>query len=77
MKYKINEEANKLNIKTFKLHNNNRVSKIYTCVLCNKSVNLNDSFSNRGDHLICRECYYDKFNGNWEEALIFMGRRTK
>lgn len=74
MRFKINKKANKLNIKTFKLHYNNRASQIYTCVLCGKSVCLDDSFSNCGKRLICWECYYTKFNRDWYKVLKFMGR---
>lgn len=73
-KYKFNKEANKQNIKTFKLHYYQTEEEIYTCVLCNNLVSLHDSMSNGGDRLICTKCYYDKFD-NWHEACKFMKRR--
>ena len=51
---KINEEANKENIKIFKRYECRKSDeKRHTCVLCGKKVSIDESSSNEGHKLIC------------------------
>ncbi len=67
MKYDL--KANEDNLKIFKryfLIDNN--SKVFTCVLCNKKTSISGSTSIMGYKLICTECVYNKFDGDYSYA---------
>ena len=64
-------EINKINIKTFKYM---FFDASYKCCLCKKKVYTDESYSNRGDRLICSECYYSKFK-NTTDARKWIDRK--
>lgn len=47
----------------------NNADKIYRCVLCKKPVCLGDSYSKRGNKLICNECGAPYFHGSATQYL--------
>lgn len=53
-----NEELNKKNKRNFRFFTN----ESFNCVLCGCKCYLNESYSNKGDRLICHTCYYNKFD---------------
>lgn len=67
---KENKEINKRNIEKFKIFG---CYEDYVCCLCGIKVYTDDSYSNRGDRLICHECYYNKFV-NSKEARKWIDR---
>lgn len=68
---KINDQANKENIKIFKRYNlTNSAELRHTCVLCGKKTSINDSFSNSGAKLICWHCAYKNFKDEDGKNLL-------
>ena len=62
----INEEFDNENIKIFEDYgttcsNQNR----HTCILCGKKVSIDDSISSKGHRLICVQCAYRYFEGDY------------
>lgn len=55
----INEEADKENIKILR----------HTCVLCGKKVNIEGSVSTHGHRLICIQCVYKYFEGDYRAVF--------
>lgn len=57
------EEINKKNKQTFDKYFVKEVLKQrYNCVVCNKEISIDASYSNNGNKLICAECASTNFN---------------
>ena len=66
----INEGANKKNIELFKKYDiSNSGDPRHTCVLCGRKVNLECSVSNEGHKLICVQCVYKYFEGDYNAVF--------
>lgn len=66
----INEEANKENVRVFEQYGTNCSNELrHTCVLCDKKVNLEGSVSNLGHKLICIQCVYKYFEGDYSAVF--------
>lgn len=66
----INAEADKENIKIFKQHNIVDSGQLrHTCVLCGKKVNIDDCVSSKGHRLICTQCVYKYFEGDYSAVF--------
>lgn len=71
----INEEANKENIKIFEQYGTSDSSQLrHICVLCGKKVNIDNSVSSKGNRLICVQCAYKYFEGDYS-AVFEWNRR--
>lgn len=67
---KINEEANKENVRVFGKYDISDSGQLrHTCVLCGKKVNINDSISSKGHRLICIQCAYKYFEGDYSAVF--------
>lgn len=67
-----NKEINERNKSKFKVFG--CFSEKYICCLCGKECFTDESYSNRGDRLICHTCYYNKFN-SFVEARNWIDRK--
>lgn len=62
----IDQEVNKENIKIFRQYGTDYGDQVrHTCVLCGKKVNVEGSISNQGHKLICVQCAYKYFEGDY------------
>ena len=62
----INEEFDKENIKIFGQYGTDCSDQLrHACVLCGKKVTINGSISSRGHRLICMQCAYKYFEGDY------------
>lgn len=60
-------EIRKRNINKYKKYGlNNVYEKIYTCVICQKSTSIEESFSDAGKNLICNSCRKERFKSTDE-----------
>lgn len=67
---RMNEVANKKNIELFKKYDiSNSGDPRHTCVLCGRKVNLECSVSNEGHKLICVQCVYKYFEGDYNAVF--------
>ena len=66
----INEEVDKENIKIFGQYDISCSDQLrHTCVLCGKKVSIDDSISNKGNRLICVQCVYKYFEGDYSAVF--------
>lgn len=66
----INKEVDKENIKIFRKYGINGSNEIrHICVLCGKKVNIEGSVSIRGHRLICIQCVYKYFEGDYSAVF--------
>lgn len=73
----INEEANKENVRVFEQYGTECSNELrHTCVLCGKKVNIDDSVSSKGHRLICTQCVYKYFEGDYS-AVFEWNRRIE
>lgn len=73
---KIDEEVNKENIKIFRQYDITYSAELrHTCVLCGKKVNIEDSVSTHGHKLICTQCVYKYFEGDYSAVFEWNKRR--
>ena len=61
------KKINDANIKEFKRYH---TQGTFHCCLCKRKVFADESYSNRGDRLICHQCHYEIFESvvdarNW------------
>lgn len=62
----INEEVDAENIRVFAQHGISCSDQIrHTCILCGKKVNIETAISNQGHKLICTQCAYKYFEGDY------------
>ena len=62
----INKKVDRENRKIFKQYGRNYSEELrHTCVLCGKKVNIDGSVSNLGHKLICVQCVYKYFEGDY------------
>lgn len=74
---KINEEADIENVKVFEYYETLYSNEVrHTCVLCGKKVNIEGSTSSKGHRLICTQCVYRYFEGDYS-AVFEWDRRDK
>lgn len=67
---KINEEANIKNVRVFEQYETLCSDELrHTCVLCGKKVNIDDSISSKGHKLICVQCVYKYFEGDYSAVF--------
>nr|DAF89280.1 MAG TPA: zinc-ribbon domain protein [Siphoviridae sp. ct6GI21] len=72
----INGEVNKENIKMFRQYGINWSDQLrHTCVLCGKKVNIESSVSNQGNKLVCTQCVYKYFEGDYSAVFEWNRRR--
>lgn len=72
----INEEANKENVRVFESYGIKCSNELrHTCVLCGKKVNLEGSVSSNGHRLICTQCVYKYFEGDYSAVFEWNRRR--
>lgn len=72
----INEEANKENVRVFEQYGTECSNELrHTCVLCGKKVNIDDSVSSQGHRLICTQCVYKYFEGDYSAVVEWNRRR--
>lgn len=72
----INGEVNKENIKMFRQYGINWSDQLrHTCVLCGKKVNIYSSVSNQGNKLVCTQCVYKYFEGDYSAVFEWNRRR--
>ncbi len=70
----VNEIINDENIKVFLEHETYDSADLrHKCVLCEKIVCIDGSISSRGNRLICIQCVYKYFEGDY--AAVFMWNR--
>lgn len=67
-----NKKINERNINKFKVFG--CFSEKYICCLCGKECFTDESYSNRGDRLICSTCYYTNFK-NCVDARNWINRK--
>lgn len=61
------DEIQKENINTFRNYGiKNPEERIYKCAVCKKRTNINESYSNLGENLICVRCARKKFKSTNE-----------
>lgn len=73
----INEEANKENVRVFEHYETLYSNEVrHICTLCGKKVSIDDSISSRGHRLICIQCVYKYFEGDYS-AVFEWNRRDK
>lgn len=66
----INEEVNKENVRVFRQYGISDSRQIrHTCVLCGKKVNIEGSVSTHGHKLICTQCVYKYFEGDYNAVF--------
>ena len=66
----INKKVDRENRKIFKQYGINCSNELrHTCVLCDKKVNLEGSVSNLGHKLICIQCVYNYFDGDYSAVF--------
>lgn len=66
----INEEADKENVRVFEQYGTSDSGQIrHTCVLCGKKVNIEGSVSTHGHKLICTQCVYKYFEGDYSAVF--------
>lgn len=66
----INEEADKENVRVFGQYGISDSRQIrHTCVLCGKKVNVEGSISSHGHKLICIQCVYKYFEGDYSAVF--------
>lgn len=66
----INKEVDKENIKIFRRYGIKGSNEIrHTCVLCGKKVNIEGSVSTHGHRLICIQCVYKYFEGDYSAVF--------
>lgn len=67
---KINEEVDKENVRVFEQYDTSDSGQIrHTCVLCGKKVNIEGSVSTHGHKLICTQCVYKYFEGDYSAVF--------
>lgn len=72
----LNEEANKENVRIFEQYDTTYSNELrHTCVLCGKKVNIDDSVSSKGHRLICVQCVYKYFEGDYSAVFEWNRRR--
>lgn len=71
MALKEDEKINENNIKEF---NRYHMDGKYQCVLCKTKVYADESYSNRGDRLICHTCHWNVFK-SVRDARNWMDRK--
>ena len=72
----INEEYDKENVRVFDKYDTSCSDKLrHTCVLCGKKVNIADSVSSDGHRLICVQCVYKYFEGDYSAVFDWNRRR--
>ena len=73
---KIDEKANKENVKLFKRYGIMNRNNIYTCVCCGKKTCIDCSTSIEGAYLVCHHCVNNYFSGNihncmgWQDDMM-------
>lgn len=66
----INEEVDAENIRVFAQYEVTCSDEIrHTCILCGKKVNIETSISNQGHKLICKQCVYKYFEGDYSAVF--------
>lgn len=66
----INEEVDKENVRVFDQYDTSCSDELrHTCVLCGKKVNLEGSVSSTGHKLICVQCVYKYFEGDYSAVF--------
>ena len=66
----INEEVNKENVRSFRRYDISYSDQLrHTCVLCGKKVNIQGSVSSKGHRLICVQCVYKYFEGDYSAVF--------
>lgn len=66
----INEEDDKENVRVFRQYGTSYTDELrHTCVLCGKKVNIEGSISSRGHRLICTQCVYKHFEGDYSAVF--------
>ena len=66
----INEEVDIKNIRVFRRWGTSCSDQLrHTCVLCGKRVNIEGSVSNQGRRLICNQCVYKYFEGDYSAVF--------
>lgn len=75
----INEGVDKENIRVFEQYGAYCSAELrHTCVLCGKKVNIDGSISSQGHKLICIQCAYKYFEGDYSAVFEWNGvRRDK
>lgn len=72
----INEEVDKENIKIFRQYGISDSRELrHTCVLYGKKVNIEGSVSTHGHKLICVQCVYKYFEGDY--SAVFEWNRER
>lgn len=73
----IDEAVNKKNIELFKMYDTQRPNKKrYRCCVCKEPVSISESFSNKGDRLICSICSYKIFKKDVFKMFRWIRRET-
>lgn len=68
---KIRKEADEENVRTFskfEFEDIDHDDKLFTCVLCGRETSINNSCSVKGHLLVCGDCMFDYFQGNWKNV---------
>lgn len=66
----INEEVNKENVRVFRQYGISCSDQLrHTCVLCGKKVNIEGAVSDQGYKLICVQCVYKYFEGDYSAVF--------
>lgn len=74
----INKKVDKENIRVFKQWGTSYRDQLrHTCVLCGKKVNIEGSVSNQGRRLICTQCIYKYFEGDYSAVFEWNFERNK
>lgn len=72
----INEEDDIKNIRVFRQWGTSCSDQLrHTCVLCGKKVNIEGSVSSHGHRLICTQCVYKYFEGDYSAVFGWNRRR--
>lgn len=73
----VNEHINAENIEIFSNYETMDSSELrHKCVLCGKDVDIDGSISSKGHRLICINCVYRYFEGDYS-AVFMWNRRGK
>ena len=72
----INEEEDKENVRVFRQYGISCSDQLrHTCVLCGKKVDIEGSISKQGHKLICIQCVYKYFEGDYSAVFEWNRRR--
>lgn len=72
-----NPITNKTNIKIYaKYGNRNPEERRHRCLLCNEPTSIDESFSDHGHMLVCRDCALSKFDSMWDVLAWIQGEEN-